>query len=82
MTNNDHEADYLHRGRSFEHSTIEDLNARWAATFRALVYHEGADGKTLVDLSAELRLRQLPEPVGMVEHELKVLQGANCQGGS
>ena len=65
---------YLQRGRAFKDLSDEDLRERWAETCREWA-KRGMSDRPLAydDADAELRLRGLPLPYGMVEQEMRTL---------
>jgi hypothetical protein len=71
----DRVADYINRGRAFQSLSIDEVNARWIASFRAWLANFGKsfDHTERGDLESELRIRQTEPPFQLVKHELDAL---------
>lgn len=66
---------YLQRGRVFKDLIDADLRERWAETCREWAKRGMYDRpEAYDDAEAELRLRDLPPPVALVQHEMMILR--------
>jgi len=69
--------DYLARGRRFAWMTDSAVEEAWAVAFRRWVNNEDLTAQAeMDDLDAELRLRKISRPTGLVKPELAKLRAA------